>query len=76
MPRFFYDPGVLELMSPSKGDESISRRIVALLVEELAVELNVDVESASSTTFKREDLARGFEPDEVLLLPEHRACAG
>ena len=37
---------------------------MALLVEELAVELDVDVESAGSTTFKREDLTRGFEPDE------------
>jgi Uma2 family endonuclease len=37
---------------------------VALLVEELAVELDVDVESAGSTTFKREDLTRGFEPGE------------
>ena len=26
--------------------------------------MDVDVESAGSTTFKREDLARGFEPDE------------
>jgi Uma2 family endonuclease len=63
VPRFFYDQGVLEIVSPSKGHESISR-VVALLVEELAVELYVDVESAGSTTFKREDLARGFEPDE------------
>jgi hypothetical protein len=38
--------------------------VVALLVEELAVEWDLDVESAGSTTFKREDLARGFEPDE------------
>ncbi|MCA1717577.1 MAG: Uma2 family endonuclease [Actinobacteria bacterium] len=63
VPRFFYDRGVLEIVSPSKGHESISC-VVALLVEELAVELDVDVEGAGSTTFKREDLARGFEPDE------------
>jgi Uma2 family endonuclease len=63
VPRFFYDRGVLEIVSPSKGHESLSR-VVALLVEELAVELDVDVESAGSTTFKREDLTRGFEPDE------------
>ena len=56
-------------MSPSKGHETVSR-VVALLVEELAVELDVDVESAGSTTFKREDLARGFEPDECVLLPD------
>ena len=49
-------------MSPSKVSESVDR-VVALLVEELAVELDVDVESAGSTTFKREDITRGFEPD-------------
>ena len=38
VPRFFYDRGVWEIVSPSKGHESISR-VVALLVEELAVEL-------------------------------------
>jgi Uma2 family endonuclease len=54
---------VLEIVSPSKGHESVSR-VVALLVEELAVELDLDVESAGSTTFKREDITRGFEPDE------------
>ena len=63
VPRFFYDRGVLEIASPSKGHESVSR-VVALLVEELAVELDVDVESAGSTTFKRENITRGFEPDE------------
>jgi Uma2 family endonuclease len=63
VPRFFYDRGVLEIVSPSKGHESVSR-VVALVVEELAVELDVDVESAGSTTFKREDITRGFEPDE------------
>ena len=39
-------------------------RIIALLLQLLAVEMGVDVESAGSTTFKREDLVRGFEPDE------------
>ncbi len=63
VPRFYYDRGVLEVVSPSKGHESVSR-VVALLVEELAVELDVDVESAGFTTFKREDITRGFEPDE------------
>lgn len=63
VPRFFYDRGVLEIVSPSKSHESVSR-VVGLLVEELAVEMDLDVESAGSTTFKREDLEGGFEPDE------------
>jgi Uma2 family endonuclease len=53
----------MEILSPSKEHETVAR-VVALLVEELAVEWDLDVESAGSTTFRREDLARGFEPDE------------
>ena len=63
VPRFFYDRGVMEILSPSKEHETVAR-VVALLVEELAVEWDLDVESVGSTTFKRENLARGFKPDE------------
>ena len=62
-PRFFYDRGVLEIVSPSTEHDGISR-VVAALVEILTEEANADVFNAGSTTFKREDLARGFEPDE------------
>ncbi len=61
-PRFFYDRGVVEIVSPSFEHEQIVR-VIALLVEELAVELEIDVVDAGSTTFKHEDLSRGFEPD-------------
>jgi len=63
LPRFFYDRPLMEISRPSKEHETVAR-VVALLVEELAVEWDLDVESAGSTTFRREDLARGFEPDE------------
>ena len=62
-PRFFYDRGVLEIVSPSAEHDRISR-VVAALVELLAEEADTDVENVGSTTFKREDLSRGFEPDE------------
>jgi Uma2 family endonuclease len=62
VPRFSYDRGALEILSPSTEHEGIGR-IVALLVEELAVEWDIDVFDAGHTTFKREDLGRGFEPD-------------
>jgi Uma2 family endonuclease len=63
VPRFFYDRGVLEILSPSKRHEEISR-VIGLLIEELSIEMGMDVLAAGSTTFKREDLGRGFEPDE------------
>lgn len=62
VPRFFYDRGVLEIVSPSTEHEGVSR-IVAALIGELVVELETDVFDAGSTTFKREDTERGFEPD-------------
>lgn len=64
-PRFFYDRGVLEIVSPGGAPEHDGvSRVIAALVELLAEEADVDVFNAGSTTFKREDLARGFEPDE------------
>ena len=62
VPRFYCDRGVMEILSPSKRHEMISS-VVASLVEELAVAMDVDMINAGSTTFKREDLCRGFEPD-------------
>jgi Uma2 family endonuclease len=60
--HFAYDRGVLEIMAPSFEHEKINR-LINVLCEEIAAELDVDCENAGSTTFKREDLARGFEPD-------------
>lgn len=61
-PRLTYDQGVLEIMSPSAEHERLNRTL-ALLVEILCEELSIDVESLGSTTFRRNDLTRGFEPD-------------
>lgn len=57
VPRFFYDRRVLEIVSPSAEHDRVSR-----VVEELAVEMDLDVDSVGSTTFKHEDFSRGFEP--------------
>jgi Uma2 family endonuclease len=32
-------------------------------VEELAAEMNINIDSLGSTTFRRGDIDRGFEPD-------------
>jgi Uma2 family endonuclease len=61
-PRFTYDRGELEIVSLSTEHERANRTI-ALLVEEVAVEWDIDVLNVGSMTFKREDLQRGFEPD-------------
>jgi Uma2 family endonuclease len=60
--HFTYDRGVLEIMSPTAEHEEHNRTI-ALLIEVVAEEMNLNVRRLGSTTFKREDLRKGFEPD-------------
>ena len=61
--RITYDQGVLEIMSPSKGHEKI-KTLIGRMIEVFTMELSLEIESAGSTTFKRQDISRGFEPDE------------
>lgn len=60
--RFTYDRGTLEIMLLSLRHERLKQTLNAL-VEIFAEELQIDFLNAGSTTFRREDLARGFEPD-------------
>jgi Uma2 family endonuclease len=65
--HFAYAQGMLEIMAPSHEHESIKHDI-ALLVEILAEEMEIDVHGGGSTTFRREDLAKGFEPDKCFYI--------
>ena len=60
--RFAYDGGTLEILVPSARHEK-PNRILASLVEVLAEEMALNIESLGSTTLKRADLLKGFEPD-------------
>src|SRR5580692_10050726 len=60
--RFTYDRGALEIMVVSFKHEDLSRTI-AKLVDLIAAEMEIDCVDAGSTTFRRKDLAKGFEPD-------------
>lgn len=75
VPRLAYDRGVLEAMSPSVEHEGIARNI-AVVVTVVAEELDVDVFDAGSTTFRREDLRRGFEPDGCFYIQHERRIRG
>ena len=61
--RLTYDRGLLEIMTPLAPHERNSR-LIGRLVEALTEELNIEICSFGSLTCKREDLARGLEPDE------------
>lgn len=62
VPRFTYDRGCLEIMSPSSEHEQL-KHAVAQLVDIVAEEKQISLKGFGSTTFRREDIARGFEPD-------------
>jgi len=60
--RFIYDDGELEIMVVYIGHEEPNRTLAAL-AEITALETGRDFSRAGGTTFKRQDLAKGFEPD-------------
>jgi Uma2 family endonuclease len=61
-PRFAYDRGELEIVSPSFEHEQLVET-VTLLVNIVAEELGVNVGGCGSTTFRLKPRQRGFEPD-------------
>lgn len=73
--RMTYDRGILEIMAPSKLHEQV-KRLIGRMVEVFTEELNIDIESVGSTTFKREDLERGFEADECYYIQQAAAVRG
>jgi Uma2 family endonuclease len=58
-----FDRGRLELMSPSWKHATRSRRI-AMLITIVADELGIPIQGGGSTTFRREDISVGLEPDQ------------
>jgi Uma2 family endonuclease len=74
-PRFTYDQGVLEIMSPSAAHEWYNR-LLSDLVKLLARELRIDILDLGSTTFKRDDAERGFEPDSCFYVSGARRVRG
>jgi Uma2 family endonuclease len=60
--RFTYNQGELEILVPSVEHETLTSNIEAL-VELFADEMELDFIRTRSTTFRREDLEKGFEPD-------------
>jgi len=73
--RLAYDRGRLELMTLSLEHENwkgLLRRFVEVLTEEL----DMSCQSGGSTTFDREDVDRGIEPDECYYITNEPAVRG
>ncbi|MCA9142527.1 MAG: Uma2 family endonuclease [Planctomycetales bacterium] len=60
--RISYDQGVMEIMSPGMLHENISA-LIGRMVDAFTEENAIEVCSSAGTTFKRDDLERGFEAD-------------
>lgn len=73
--RVTYDEGKLEIMAPLLNHERW-KKYFARLIEVMCEELDIDVELAGSTTFKRKELAKGLEPDECYYVQHADAMRG
>jgi len=62
-------------MSPTAEHEELNRT-VARFLEAVAAALDLDIRSLGSTTFKRKDVTRGFEPDSCFYLQNAAAIKG
>ncbi len=69
-PRFTYDQGALQIMSPLPEHEH-RNRVLASLIEEIADEWGWDFANLGSTTFRSEASRRGFEPDSCFYFGEN-----
>ncbi len=69
--RINYDGVNLEIMTTSLEHER-AKHLLARLVSALTEEMDIDILGGGSMTCRREDLNRGFEPDECYWI-EHEA---
>jgi Uma2 family endonuclease len=65
--RLTYDRGNLELMSPSFEHETYAY-LLGRFLDILTLELKIPMKACRSTTFRRQDLDRGLEPDNCYYL--------
>ena len=61
--RLTYSDGMLEIMR-TKAPHEFYKKMLAKLIETIFLERNMAVRSGGSMTFQRQDLEKGFEPDE------------
>lgn len=73
--RLAYSQGTLEIRMPLPKHEK-AKVIIGDLVKILLEELEIDYESFGSTTFKREDMAGGVEPDDSFYIQNHALMIG
>jgi Uma2 family endonuclease len=73
--RVAYFQNQLEIRMPLPEHE-FDKEIIGDMVKILLEELDTDRECYGSTTFKREDMAVGIEPDNCFYIQNHRSMIG
>lgn len=73
--RVAYDRGTVEIMTPLPEHEA-SKILVADFIKVLLEELDIEFYPLGSTTFKREQLQQGIEPDECFYIRNEAAVRG
>ncbi len=63
IPRMTFSKGLLELMRPKKEHEKV-KSLLGRMIHAYCDCREIEIESVASTTFRRQDLDRGFEADE------------
>ena len=73
--RVTYDRGTLEIMTHSRLHERIGA-LLNLLIVQLLLETRTRFDTGGSMTFRREDLERGFEPDNCYWIQHYAQVHG
>lgn len=73
--RITYDRGNLELISPSYRHQRY-KTLIGRFINIIAEEKEIPIVNCGSTTFKREDVERGLEPDECYYIHNVSAVLG
>ena len=73
--RLAYSRGTLEIRMPLPEHE-VDKEIIGDMVKILLEELEIDRECFGSTTFKRQDMAQGVEPDQSFYIQNYSRMIG
>lgn len=73
--RLTYDQGRLEIMITKRPHE-FYKKLLAKMVEQIVLMFDIPIGSGGSMTFQREDLKKGFEPDECWWIAHEAAVRG
>ncbi len=73
--RIAFDQGVLEIMSPSRLHETAGS-FIGRMIETFTEVRDIEIAAVKSTTFRREDVQRGFEADESYYIANAQRVRG